>query len=90
MAEITQRPPVINLEITLKISEPEARALLALTVYGTDSFLEMFYKYLGKSELSPYEQGLKTFFSTYKELCPPILKRLNTAREVFNSSATAK
>lgn len=46
----------------LELNEEEAKALNALTLYGTDSFLNMFYKQLGKHYLKPYENGLRSLF----------------------------
>lgn len=84
MATLIEKPK-IDLTINMTLSESEARALLALTAYGHKQFLEMFYNNMGKSQLQPYENGLITFFNTFKELCPPILNRINSARKQFES-----
>jgi hypothetical protein len=46
MADLEQRPKV-ELEVAFKLNEAEVRALAALTEYGTDAFLKVFYAQLG-------------------------------------------
>lgn len=67
-------------EIKLTLTEKEARALHALTVYGFKSFTEMFYKNLGKSALEPYETGLADLFEQLKDL-KPTFDYLDTKRK---------
>ena len=72
-----------KVDILLSLSEQEARALEALTAYGTDSFLEVFYKCLGKACLSPHEQGLKSLFETIKKELPQHLEKADTVRRTI-------
>lgn len=74
---------VIDFKVFLQLTEPEARALNALTVYGHKSFLEVFYEKLGKSYMEAHEQGLISLFNNVKEKLPPHLDRINKTREVF-------
>ena len=82
MAKLEQRPQVA-LDVTLRLSEAEARALLALTVYGEESFLRSFYKNLGRSALEPHEAGLRSLFDSVGQVLPPIFKRMKAAQIAF-------
>lgn len=82
MATLEQRPTV-QVEMTLRLTEPEARALLALTVYGTAQFLRVFYAQLGRAYLEPHEAGLASLFAGVGESVPPILRRADAARAAF-------
>jgi len=64
-------------------SEIEARALDALAGYGTDAFLECFYKHMGKAYLQPYEKGLIELFDSIRGEIPPHLNRVDKARKVY-------
>jgi hypothetical protein len=68
-----------TLEIGIRLTEQEARALNAITEYGTESFIDTFYKYLGKSALKPHEEGLKSLFESIKKELPQHLKRADDA-----------
>ncbi len=74
----------IEFAMTLELSEEEARALEALTKYGTESFLKMFYSKLGSHYLKPHEDGLKSLFQTIPKEIPPHLLKLDAARKVFD------
>ncbi|MCC9016947.1 hypothetical protein [Flavobacterium lipolyticum] len=76
-----------NLEfnITLKLSESEARALEQLTVYGTDAFLKVFYQHLGKSTLGPQEKGLISLFETIRKELPKHFNKMDNVRQMWNS-----
>lgn len=77
-----------NVEVTvwLKLTESEARALKALTVYGSDEFLKFFYETLGKLYLEPHSKGLISLFETIRTELPKHLKRADDARAVFLKS----
>lgn len=70
--------------LTLTISESEARALNALTVYGFDDFVRVFYEHLGKTYLEPHQAGLKLLFDTVRTELPKQLKRIDQTRITFN------
>ena len=74
----------IELEITLKISEVEARALEAMVGYGPDEFMKVFYDDLGKHYLGPHEHGMREFFKTVNANIHTPLARINKARKAFN------
>lgn len=86
MAEILDRPNV-TLTMTLRLNELEARALYALQEYGADSFLQAFYKNLGRNALEPFESGLRSIFTSVREQMPPYFTRINQARAVFEKKA---
>jgi len=73
-------------EVTLVLSEPEAKALDALVGYGPEPFLKAFYEHMGKAYLQPHERGLKSLFESVRTgegSVSNFLKRIHTAREVF-------
>ena len=73
----------LEFKIVLNLTETEARALQALTVYGTKSFLDYFYRDLGKSYLQPHEKGLIALFETIKRELPPHLNRMDETRKIW-------
>ncbi|RTK92522.1 MAG: hypothetical protein EKK61_03745 [Rickettsiales bacterium] len=69
----------VNIKIDITLNYQEAQALLQITRYNTNSFLEGFYNKLGKSYLEPYQDGVKSLFSTLRGQLPDTL---NKAREI--------
>jgi hypothetical protein len=84
LASLDQRPTV-GVEIALLLDEEEARALHALTEYGTEPFLETFYRAIGESCLKPHEKGLRSVFRAFRAELMPILARAKKAREAFDA-----
>ena len=80
--KITQIPTV-QLEVVIKLTEEEARALDALAGYDIEATLRTFYKFLGQAYLKPHEAGLRTLFDALRTKLPPILNRMDEARKVF-------
>lgn len=76
-------------QIEITISEKEAGALDALTKYGTDAFLEVFYKNLGKSYLQPHEEGLRLLFETIKKEIPLHLAKGKDVRDIIEGRKIA-
>lgn len=74
----------MQFSITLELTEVEARALEAIVGYGTKSFLEVFYKSLGKHYLQPHEKGVEQLFATIKQELPSHLNKIDECRKVFN------
>lgn len=77
----------MEFQVILKLTEKEARALEALTVYGTKEFLETFYKYLGKSALQPYEDGVRSLFETIKENLPRHFDKFDACRDIWREES---
>lgn len=65
----------IEIEVTLKLTLQEARALNQITKYGVKSFLEGYYKQLGKSYLEPHEKGVISLFGTIKQELPSKIRK---------------
>lgn len=75
----------IEVNIVLKLTESEARALNVLPIYGDDSFLRVFYEYLGENSLKKHEKGLISLFKIIRDELPKHLKKADDARNVFNA-----
>lgn len=79
-----------NLAVTftasLTLDESEARALDALVGYGTDAFLEAFYKKMGEAYLMPHEKGLRRLFKKIQEEMRPVLATIDKARETLREA----
>jgi hypothetical protein len=84
--EITKSTSNMDFGVILKLSEKEAKALEAITVYGTKEFLETFYKYLGETYLKPHEEGLKILFETIKTELPKHTKKFDKIRDIWRES----
>lgn len=82
MAKLTECPTV-ELQVHFTLTESEARALDALAGYNDETFLDFFYKNLGRYYLQPHEAGLRSLFQSIRASIPPILKRTDDARKVF-------
>lgn len=85
MASIDQRPSVMC-DVTLRLSEEEARAFHAIVGYGWDSFIAVFEKHLGTVYITPHKEGGRLLFESVFEKLPPVLRRMDDARAVFNGS----
>lgn len=78
--------------VTIALSENEARALNALTKYGTEAFLKTFYEHLGQPILKPYEMGLRSLFKSIEnDECGirDLIRRVDESREVFSGKMAA-
>lgn len=80
MAKALKKTTEVKVSLVLELDEQEMAALEALTSYGTNQFLKMFYAHLGRHYLTPYEAGLRSLFETIRKEVPPILSRAATAR----------
>ncbi len=74
--------PKIEMDLTIRLTEEEARAIHAMGGYGDDEFVKTFYHGLGTAYMQEHEQGLRSFLRTSHEL-GNWLNRLNKARQVF-------
>lgn len=88
MAKLIQRP-VIEAHATITLNEAEMGALDALAGYGTDTFLRVFYKEMGKSYLEPHEAGLRSLFEA-AGACRRLFNAAADARAVFEGKMVAK
>lgn len=88
MAEVLSRTTV-SVDLTLRLTLEEARALHALTVYGADGFLDVFYKHLGTSYLKPHEKGLRSAFATFAGGLDPIIEHGSKVEGVFQGHLEA-
>jgi hypothetical protein len=76
MAKFVARPTV-TMNITLALTEDEARAIEALGRYGDDAFVKAFYASLGEHYMKPHEAGLRSFLRSTREMLKPVLERLD-------------
>lgn len=72
----------LEFNITLKLSLSEARALNEMVKYGSKTFLEGYYKHLGKSYLQPFESGVTSLFETVKSELP---YKLHNVDKIINA-----
>jgi hypothetical protein len=84
--QITKSTSSMDFGVILKLSEKEARALEAITVYGTKEFLETFYTHLGKTYLQPHEEGVEILFETLKTELPKHLNKFDRIRKEWSKS----
>jgi hypothetical protein len=75
----------ITISAKIELNESELRALDALIGYGTDPFLKVFYKHMGKHYLEPYENGLRALFKNIGETVRPPLARIDKARRLLKN-----
>lgn len=87
MARIIGKPTT-ELHITLELTYDEAKALEALAGYGTNPFVEAFFKVMGKAYLQPHVKGLASVFDVFRGL-PSITDRYEKAQEVFAGTRIA-
>lgn len=73
----------VTVTTTIDLNEQEMRALMALTIYGTDSFLKTFYDRLGQNYLSKHEHGIRTLFQKIGTEIGPALGDCDTARKAL-------
>lgn len=79
----------IDVEVTLKISEAEARALDGMFSYGPEAFLKGFYHHLGKAYVQPYEQGVRSLHDTIRGQLSEPLRIIDKARQGMNEALRA-
>lgn len=89
MAKIIGEPRV-EMKITMTLSEAEAGALDALTGYGIDSFLKVFYEHMGKAYLQKYEAGLRSLFDSVQRGEASVRSFLQTAKDCREVAAGYK
>lgn len=72
----------ITTNVSMVLSEEEARALNMLTAYGIKNLLDSYRKYLG-SAMNGYEQGLESLFEACQLELPLFLKQIDEARTML-------
>lgn len=77
----------IEATATITFGESELRALDAMTGYGVEAFLKVFYEKLGKSYMQPHEQGLRDLFAA---IGPPVGKALHDVNQIRNTLREAQ
>lgn len=82
--------PKLELEVTIRINESEARALEALAGYGADAFVKGFYSILGETYMKPHEGGLRSLLKTIREEMPTVLTRMTDVRDVWRGRKVAE
>ena len=73
----------VTYTVNLELTETEARALEAMVGYGTQSFLDTFYK-MGTYYMKPYESGIFTLFESVKNQIRPSLYKVDCAKKAIN------
>ncbi len=68
---------------TLELTEKEMRALDALTGYGFQPFIKVFYEHMGEHYMKPYEQDLREIFAKVRTQIVPGLNAIDQAREAL-------
>lgn len=72
----------VVLEVSMALSEKEARALHSMSLYGAEKFLEMFREHLGAA-LKGNEDGLRTLFEGCRDQLAGLLDQARDARRAF-------
>lgn len=70
----------VHYKCTLQLTEDEMRALDAVTGYGFQPFLKVFYEKMGRHYLQPYEKALQEFFAKVRTEGVPQLRAIDSAR----------
>lgn len=76
----------MELTVTMRITESEARALDAMAGYGENAFVNAFYENLGKAYMERHENGLRVFLRSVRGFIGPVLHRCDKARAAFSES----
>ncbi len=71
----------VTFSAMLTLSEVEMRALDALVGYGTEPFIDHFYKTLGKAYLEDHVAGIRSLFDTIKSNVPTHLANVDEMRK---------
>lgn len=79
----------VQVKIQLELTEIEAQALIAIAGYGSKSFLEVFYKFLGKHYLSPHEKGVVSLFETIRCEMKQHVFKAEQARNILKQKQTS-
>lgn len=75
----------MKFEVTIRLTETEARGLYDITGYGYDAFMKVFKEHLGKAYIIKNEKGVKELFECVRTELPKHFGRFDKAREVFEN-----
>lgn len=79
MSEI--KPQVqVTIDHTLRLTESEAKGLVALAGYGEDAFFKAFYGTLGSHYLKPHEQSIRALFQAIQAQLPRNIEAVEATR----------
>ncbi len=70
----------VAFEVTLTLTEIEARALDAICGYNYSDFIKTFKKHMGESYIKGKEEGAKSLFDSVKHQIGPALSEVRTSR----------
>jgi len=87
MATIRKINIIVDTTVELILNEDELKALDALFGYGIDAFLDVFYKSMGRSYLSPHEAGLRSLAQTIRG-CGGLADEAQECREFLKKAAS--
>lgn len=74
----------IELEVTIRLTEMEARCLLKMSQYGSEPYIKWFKENLSENELKGIEPGIKSLFNKLRSELPPHLNQVGKARELLS------
>ena len=78
-----EEQPKLDLDITFRVNEAEARALEAMMGYGFDAFIKVFKVHLGRSYIEEHERALRKFFEEGRPALLSALSKIDEARKHF-------
>lgn len=88
MAEVEDKAvAVIEARATITFNEIELRALEAMTGYGVEPFLKVFYEKLGKHYMRPHEAGLRSIFQTINPPVHEAIGKVDRVRKLLLDAA---
>lgn len=73
----------VEFEMVFTITESEARALDALSGYGSDAFMKFFYEHMGKYYMEPHDAGMRSFLDSIRGTVSGHIAQCDAARAAF-------
>lgn len=83
MSKIIKSDIKVTGTITIELNEEEARALNAMSLYGTNAFINAFEENLGKFYFEPYRNGIATLFETANGEVKAYLDQIDKCKKVI-------
>lgn len=74
---------VLNVKATFELDEEELRAMEALSGYGNDAFIKVFYQHLGEAYMKKHEDGLRRVLDMFCKTTPSVLHMVDKARRAL-------